>query len=177
MTSVIIERMEYIKIGTIINTHGIKGEVKIRSCSDFDDERYVKGTTVYIHSGSAYLPFTVASYRVHKGFPLVSFEGCGNINDVEKYKTCDLFVKNSDRKPLTDGRHYVSDLVGMTVKSSDGEVIGIVKDIEDTCGAQRNMRVVREGQKDVLIPYVPAFIRYVDEYAHTIVINVIEGLL
>ena len=177
MGSAIIERMEYIKIGTIINTHGIKGELKIRSCSDFDDERYAKGATVYIYSCEAYLPFTVATYRVHKGFPLVSFEGCGNINDVEKYKTCDVFVKDTDRRPLKDGRHYVSDLIGMTVKSSDGEVIGTVKDIEDTCGAQRNMRVEREGQNDVLIPYVPAFIKYVDEYSHAIVINVIEGLL
>lgn len=169
--------MEYIRIGTIINTHGIRGEVKIKSCSDFDEERYAENATVYIHTGGKYMPFTVKSYRVHKGFPLVSFRECRDINDVEQYKTCGIFVKDEDRKPLTDGRHYVDDLIGMVVKDEDGIVIGEVKDMEDTRGAQRNMRVKREGQKDALIPYVPAFIKDVDDENRTITVHVIEGLL
>lgn len=169
--------MEYIKIGTIINTHGIRGEVKIMSCSDFDDERYEKNATVYILENGKYLPFQVRSYRVHKGFPLVSFAGCENINDVEKYKTCDIFVSSESRRPLTDGRHYVSDLIGMAVLDENGERIGIVADLEDTRGAQRNMRVRRDGMKDVLIPYVPAFIRGVDEERGEITVHVIGGLL
>lgn len=169
--------MEYIKIGTIINTHGIRGEVKIMSCSDFDEERYKKNATVYILADGTYLPFQVRSYRVHKGFPLVGFAGYENINDVEKYKTCDVFVSADSRRPLTDGRHYVSDLIGMTAVDEQGRKIGTVADLEDTRGAQRNMRVRRDGMKDVLIPYVPAFIRSVDEERGEITVHVIEGLL
>ena len=169
--------MKYIRIGTIINTHGIRGEVKIKSCSDFDEERYAIDATVYIQTEGKYLPFTVKSYRVHKGFPLVSFKECKDINDVEKYKTCDVFVNEEDRKPLTDGRHYVDDLIGMVVKDEEGNVIGEVKDMEDTRGAQRNMRVKRDGQKDALIPYVPAFIKEVDDESGEITVHVIEGLL
>ena len=169
--------MEYIRIGTIINTHGIRGEVKIKSYSDFDEERYADNAVVYIRYQEKYLPFTVKSYRVHKGFPLVSFKECKDINDVEKYKTCDVFVSGEDRKPLTDGRHYVDDLIGMTVKDEEGNVIGEVKDMEDTRGAQRNMRVKRDGQKDALIPYVPAFIKDVDDASGEITVHVIEGLL
>ena len=65
--------MEYICIGKIVNTFGIKGELKIRSYSDFDAERYKKGSTVYVLKDGSYLPFVTASYREHKGFPLVSF--------------------------------------------------------------------------------------------------------
>ncbi len=55
--------MAYICIGKIINTHGIKGEVKIESYSDFDEERYTKGKQVYIHVDEKYLPLTIGSYR------------------------------------------------------------------------------------------------------------------
>ena len=72
---------------------------------------------------------------------------------------------------------YVDDLIGMTVKDEEGNVIGEVKDMEDTRGAQRNMRVKRDGQKDALIPYVPAFIKDVDDESGEITVHVIEGLL
>ena len=57
--------MEYICIGKIVNTHGIKGELKISSYSDFDRERYQKGNTVYVRFEGNYLPFTVKTYRTH----------------------------------------------------------------------------------------------------------------
>ena len=92
--------MAYICIGKIINTHGIKGEVKIESYSDFDEERYTKGKQVYICVDEKYLPVTVASYRKHKGFPLVSFVDLQNINFVEQYKGCEIYIDEADRKQL-----------------------------------------------------------------------------
>lgn len=169
--------MKYIKIGTIINTHGIRGEVKIMSCSDFDEERYAEGAQVFVEKDGSFLPLTVKSYRVHKGFPLVSFQEWKDINDAEQYKTCGLFVPEESRPPLTDGRHYISDLIGMSVVDEEGRMIGTVRDLEDTRGAQRNMRVAREGMKDALIPYVPAFILRVDDRNREITVRVIEGLL
>ena len=168
--------MQYIKIGKIINTHGIKGELKIRSYSDFDRERYAKGNTVYVHHEGEYIPFTVHSYRVHKGYPLVVFEGYEDINAVEKYKNADVYIETSQRKKLDDGRHYVQDLIGMHVVDEVGKEIGEVLDIEETIGAQKNMRV-RTKEKEVLIPYVPAFIRQVDEEKKEIQVHVVEGLL
>ena len=149
--------MEYIRIGRVINTHGIKGELKIRSESDFDEERYAQGSTVYILYEGKYIPFVCDTYRVHKGFPLVSFKEHKDINLVEKY--------------------YVDDLIGMKVKDEEGRTIGEVTDVEETLGANLNLRIAREGQKDALVPYVPAFIRDVNDEENTIVIHVIEGLL
>ena len=76
--------MKYIRIGKMINTHGIKGEAKIYSYSDFDDERYAKGNTVWMKHGDEMIPLTVKTYRVHKGFLLVSFEELKDINPVEQ---------------------------------------------------------------------------------------------
>lgn len=169
--------MSYIKIGKMINTHGIHGEIKIQSCSDFDKERYTPGNTVYMLYQGEYKPLKVCSYRVHKGFPLVSFEGLENINDVEMYKECSLYVQDSQRAPLQDGRHYVSELEGMQVFDEEGQLLGMVASIEETLGANRNMRIVKTDGKEALIPYVPAFIRNVDSDARRITVHVIGGLL
>lgn len=169
--------MAYIKIGKMINTHGIHGEIKIQSCSDFDQERYTPGNTVYLLYQGEYKPLKVKSYRVHKGFPLVAFEGLENINDVEIYKECGLYVEDSQRSPLQDGRHYVSELEGMHVIDEEGHLLGTVTSIEETLGANRNMRIVKTDGKEALIPYVPAFIRNVNSEERTITIHVIGGLL
>jgi 16S rRNA processing protein RimM len=169
--------MEYIRIGRVINTHGIKGELKIRSESDFDAERYEKGNTVYILYEGKYIPFVCDTYRVHKGFPLVSFQDHKDINLVEKYKNCPVFINAEDREELEDGRHYIDDLIGMQVKDEAGNAIGEVIDVEETLGANLNLRIQRKGAKDALVPYVPAFIKDVDDEKGIIVIHVIEGLL
>lgn len=169
--------MNYIKIGKMINTHGIRGEIKIESWSDFDDERYRTGNIVYILFENDYTELKVKSYRRHKGFPLVTFENHENINDMEKYKGCDIFIDASSRKQLTDGRHYVDELIGMTAADEEGNEIGTVIDIEETRGAQSNMRVRMHTGKEVLIPYIPVFIKAVNDETRTITVHVIEGLL
>ena len=169
--------MEYICIGKIINTHGIRGEVKIQSYSDFDDLRYRRGNTVYISKENTYIPMKVKSYRVHKGFALVAFEGYENINLVEQYKQCDVYMDSADRQPLEEGEFYRSELMGMTCIGENGDEIGTVSDVEETLGAQNNLRVRREDGSTVLIPYVPAFILHVDKEKKTITVNVMEGLL
>ena len=169
--------MDYIKIGKIINTHGIKGELKIKSYSDFDAERYQKGNTVYINYEGQYLPFCVASYRVHKGFPLVSFADVQNINDVEKYKECMIYMSASDRKPLKNGEYYRDELVGLKVVDEQQNLIGVVTAVEETCPGQSRLRIAREGQNDGLVPYIPVFVKKVDMEQKTITIHKEEGLL
>ena len=81
--------MEYVNIGKIVNTFGIRGELKVASNTDFVDERFRKGSTVYI--GEEHIPFTVANHREHKGFLLVSFKDHEDINLVEKYKNMMIY--------------------------------------------------------------------------------------
>lgn len=169
--------MKYIKIGKIINTHGIKGELKISSCSDFDAERYQKGNTVYIAYSEKYLPFQVQSFRTHQGYSLVSFQNALNINDVEQYKGCMIYMDAADRKPLGNGQYYRDQLLGLKAVDEEGHEIGNVSAVEETCPGQRHLRVQREGKNDALIPYIPFFIKRVDLEQKCIVIHVEEGLL
>lgn len=169
--------MDKVCIGRIINTHGIRGEVKIDSYSDFDRDRYRKGNTVYVCQNGEMRPLTVASHRTHKGYALVSFAGLQNINDVEQFKNCDVWFDREAREPLKEGEYYRSDLIGMTVKDTDGSVIGTVADVEETNGAQNNLRIRLSDGRTALVPYVKPFIASVDTESGNIVIRVMEGLL
>lgn len=169
--------MNYICIGKIVNTHGIKGELKIQSYSDFDSERYKKGNIVYINYENQYLPFIVKTFRVHKGHSLVSFEEHNNINDVEKYKQHMIFISEQERKPLKNGQYYRNQIVGLIAKDTNGNILGNVISVEETTGAQNNIRIQTETKEEFLVPYIPEFIQSVDLENSTIVISMQEGLL
>ncbi len=169
--------MAYIAIGKIVNTFGLKGEVKIESWSDFDQKRYQKGNTVYIQKDGEYLPFRVLTYRMHKGFPLVSFADHADINRIEMYKGCEVYVSEEDRGELPEGEYYRDELTGMLCADEDGNVIGKAVSVEETQGANNFLRIEREEGQDVLVPFVPAFIRNVDREQKKITIRVIGGLL
>lgn len=169
--------MNWIRIGKIINTHGIKGELKIESWSDFDHERYQKGNTVYFQHGQQQLPFTVKSFRKHGAFSLVCFEEIRDINEAEIYKNDEVMIAENERKELTDGNYYRNEIEGLSAFDEEGNLIGIITAVEETRGAQNNLRIQRAGGEDVLVPFVPLFIKSVDLKHKTITIHVIAGLL
>lgn len=169
--------MKPIRIGTIINTHGLKGEVKIRSTSDFDAERYAKGKTVYIETKEGMKPFICATYRVHKGFPLVSFKDFQDINLIEQYKTCGVYADAEDRPSLKKGEYYQADLIGLKAIDEEGNELGKVIAVEPTAGAQNNLRIEQESGKTFLVPFVPVFIKKVDQKTGILTIHMEAGLL
>ncbi|MCD7840563.1 MAG: ribosome maturation factor RimM, partial [Erysipelotrichaceae bacterium] len=119
--------MEKVKIGKIVNTHGIKGELKVKSMTDFPEERFEKGQIVTIRYQNQDIEMEVLKHRYHKGHILVAFKDYEDINLVEKYKGCDLY---SDKDPslLDEGEYYVDDLIGCQVYNYN-EYIGDVSDV------------------------------------------------
>ncbi|MBR0138140.1 MAG: ribosome maturation factor RimM [Erysipelotrichaceae bacterium] len=166
--------MDYVLIGKIVNTFGIKGELKIDSYTDFVKERFKKGSTVYI--GEKHLPFTVKGYREHKGFLLVSFIDHEDINLVEKYKNQLLYKAKEDIKPLKKGEYYFSDLIDLSVYV-ENEEIGRVMKVEEGI-RNNNLRVRRNDDgKEYLVPFLPVFIENVDLEKKRIDVVKMEGLL
>jgi len=166
--------MEYVTIGKILNTFGIKGELKVDVYTDFLKDRFKKGSTVYV--GDNYLPFVVESYREHKGFLLLQFKDNNDINLVEKYKGLYLYKSKDDIKPLKDGEYYFSDLKNLDVYVDD-KIVGKVINVEQGL-RNNNLRVLKnEDNKEYLIPYLPVFIKEVNLKENKISINWIEGLI
>lgn len=166
--------MEYVTIGKILNTFGIKGELKVDVYTDFPEDRFRKGSTVYI--GDEYRPFEVGSYREHKGFLLLLLKDNEDINLVEKFKGMYLYKSKDDIKPLGEGEYYFSDLKDLDVYADDKK-IGRVLNVEAGL-RNNNLRVLKdEDGKEYLIPFIPVFIRNVDLNEKRIDINWIEGLI
>lgn len=173
----IMKKMSYIAIGKAINTHGLKGEIKIQSWSDFDDERYRVDNTLWLWHNETYTAVKVATYRRHKNFVLASFAEYQDINLIEKFKGCLICIEEKERKPLPAGTYYRTDMIGLRAEDEDNHVLGTIIDVEETNGAQHNLRLKKEDGKTCLIPNIPQFVKQIDVKAGRIVIAVVKGLL
>lgn len=162
-------------IGKIVNTHGIRGEVKVKRISDFE-ERFTSGEKVYLETETELIPLTIAAHRVHKGFDLIQFEEFNNINDVEKYKGMMLQIKETQLTELTEHEFYYYEIIGCEVFTLDGELVGKVKEILAP-GANDVWVVQRKGKKDALIPYIGQVVKEIDVQNKKVRIEPMEGLL
>lgn len=167
--------MEKICIGEIVNTHGLKGEVKIKNLSGFASQRFKKGNTVYVQYQNELISLVVSSFRMQQNTILAVFKDYEDINLVEKFKHCFVYFDKDKIPPLKNGEYYYFQLKGLQVKDQSEHLIGTVIDIEET-GANNCLRI-KGKEKEILVPYVPSFISKVDLDEGVILINVIEGLL
>jgi 16S rRNA processing protein RimM len=167
---------KWLNVGKIVNTHGIRGEVRVISRTDFPEERYKIGNTLYVDMGTEHIPVTVEAHRKHKQFDLLTFEGLENINDVVRFKGHILKVPKEQKVSLEEGEFFYRDIIGCSVFTVVGEELGKVKEILSP-GANDVWVVKRKGfGSDILIPYIPSVVKTVDIDAQKIMIEPLEGL-
>ena len=169
--------MTYYNLGSIVNTHGIRGEVKVKAITDFADERFQKGSQLVIHYQNTYVPVTVTSHRVHKNMHLLTFSDYASINDVEKFKTSELLIANDARPKLAEDEYYYSDIIDATVVGTKNQTLGVIVDIMTT-KANDVWTVRLTNGKERLIPVVANTVLTVDADEKIVTIDeTIEGLL
>ncbi len=164
-------------VGKIVNTHGIKGEVKVLQITDFE-ERFEPGSTVFWVSpnGNETLSLEITSHRMHKNFHMLQFKGYPSINDVERFKGGMLKVSEDQLTELDEGEFYYHQIIGAKVFDEENNEIGEIKEILAP-GANDVWVVKRKGKKDVLIPYIDAIVKEVNMEEKTIIIHPMEGLI
>ena len=168
--------MEYYQIGKIVNTHGIKGEVRVQSITDFPEERFALGAIVYaFQDGKEPLELTVKSHRKHKQFDLLSFEGMEDINLVEPLKQADLKISEEQQAELNDGEYYYHQIIGLDVIDLDGNSIGKIKEIMES-GANDVWVIQRSGKNDLLIPAIKDVVKNIQIENHKVIIDMLDGL-
>jgi len=169
---------KWFNVGKIVNTHGIRGEVRVISKTDFADERYQPGNTLYIFKEGSQEPkkVVVESHRVHKNFDLLTFEGMHSIQDVEQFKGSLLKVDENQLSELDEGEYYFHEIIGCNVFTDNGEEIGTIREILAT-GANDVWVVKRKVGKDLLIPYIDEIVKEIDIDEKKIIITPMEGLL
>lgn len=167
--------MDFYNVGKIVNTHGIRGDVRVMPATDFVAERFAKGQDLYLQQAGEPLKLTVELARQHKGFILVKFVGYDNINDVQAFRDHELMVSGKDQQPLEDGQYYYHQIIGLSVKTVDGEELGTIKEILSP-GANDVWVVQRDGKKDLLLPVIDDVVKDVDLDAGEVTVELMEGL-
>lgn len=167
--------MKLYHVGKIVNSHGIKGEVRVVPITDFQSERFKPGAQLVIEKGQQQIPVTVENARPHKGMILVKFVGIDNINDVQQYRNCFLSVSEDQQDELADGQYYYHQIIGLTVETQEGRQLGTIKEILSP-GANDVWVVDRPGKNDLLLPVIKDVIKQVDLDHHKVIVELLEGL-
>lgn len=162
-------------IGTIINTHGIKGEVKIKSSTDFS-ERFESGNTVYLKTDEEEMELIINQSRSHKQYTIVHFKAYDSINDVEGWKGSNLYIKDDQQQELKENEYYYHEIIGCNVVTTDEMNIGKIDAILAP-GANDVWVVKTEVGKEILIPYIADVVKQVDIQNKVVVIELMEGLI
>ena len=160
---------KFIEAGQVVNTHGIRGEVKIQPWSDTPD--FLCDFDVIYIAGT---PFELLSARVHKSCLIAALKG---IDDVDKAMALKGKIVTVDRSDvvLPEGRHFIVDLIGLEVRDADngGEVIGKLADVLDL---PSNQVYVVKGKREYMIPAVDEFILETNVDEGYINVHLLEGM-
>ncbi len=162
-----MEKQAYIDAGRIVNTHGVRGEVRI--------EVWLDSPALLKRCGRVYLggeEKKILSAREHKGFLIALLQGVEDVNAAQALKNRVVKIARADAK-LPRGAYFLQDIIGASVVDESGAEVGKLAEVLELPG--QRVYVVR-GETEHLIPAVPAFILGVDADREQIRVHMIEGL-
>ncbi|MFC7679759.1 ribosome maturation factor RimM [Paenibacillus sp. GCM10028914] len=167
-------------VGKIVNTHGIRGEVKVIPHTDFAEQRFAKKSSLYIvpSKGGKPIPVTVETSRFHKNMYIIKFTEISGINEAEKYKESLLKISEDLQEELPDNEYYFHEIIGCRVVTDDepAEELGIISEIL-TPGANDVWVVKTPKGNEILLPSIPDVVLDVDKSAKLVRVHLMEGLL
>ena len=165
---------QFLQVGVISSTHGIRGEVKVFPTTDAP-ARFKKLKIVLLDTGKELTELEVQSVKFFKQFVILKFRGIDNINDIEIYKGKSLLVPREDAVELEENEYYIADLIGMEVVTDEGE-FGILRDVMET-GANEVYIIDSKEHGEVLIPAIRDCILDVDVENRRMKIRLMDGLI
>ena len=165
----------YLEIGQIVNTFGIKGMVKVKPFTD-NIERFSNLEKIYIKNKSGQTEYKIQEVKYHKNMVLVKFEGIENPEQADLLRNSYLIVDRETEEPLEAGRYYIVDMIGLEVYTDEGEKLGILEDIFNT-GSNDIYVVKNELGKQILLPSIKDVIKKVDMEEQKITVHLLPGLI
>jgi len=166
---------DYLQVGIISSTHGIKGEVKVFPTTD-DINRFKNLKEVLLDTGKEKKTLEIEGVKFFKQFAILKFKGIDNINDILEYKGKGLFVTRQQAVKLKKDEYFIADLIGLQVVLEDDTSLGILKEVMLT-GANDVYVIEMENQREVLIPAIKQCILSVDIESNKMTVKLLDGLL
>ncbi|MCI5569665.1 MAG: ribosome maturation factor RimM [Lachnospiraceae bacterium] len=166
---------QYLRVGVITTTHGLRGEVKVFPTTD-SKERFLEIDEVVLRTSREETVLHIEKVRFFKQLVIVKFKEYNRIEDVENLKQAELYVSRDNAAPLEEGEYYIGDLIGMKVFTDDGEEFGEISDVMET-GANDVYVIDTQKYGEVLIPAIKQCILEVDIQSERMTIHLLPGLI
>lgn len=163
--------MEYAYVGKVVNTHGIKGEIRIKSYFEHKDKVFIPNHYIYI--GEEFEKYKILTHRVHKDFDMVTLEGYNNINDVLFLLKKNVYVLKDDLN-LKEDEFLLDELIGFGVYVGNA-LKGAVSDIY-LAGPKRHIMDVETENGIVKVPFHKDLIKGISKEEKKIELEMIEGM-
>lgn len=166
---------QFLKVGIITSTHGIRGDVKVYPTTDSPD-RFLSVEQVWLKPAGKEEKtlLEIAQVRFQKNMVLLRFRGFDSINDVEQFRGAELYVDREHAAPLGENEYYIADLLGMQVYTDEDEMLGTLKDVLET-GAN-DVYIVDTPKGELMIPAIRQCILHVDVEQGRMTVHLLPGL-
>ncbi|MCD8390320.1 MAG: ribosome maturation factor RimM [Firmicutes bacterium] len=166
--------MDLLEVGKIVNTHALKGEVKIAVWMDYPED-FEALEYVYVKTRAGETRLNIEGIKYQKNNLIVKFREITDIDEAARYKNSVLYAERG-MIPMEDGAHFIADLIGLDVIDSEaGEKIGVVADVFNT-GSNDIYDVRRDGKKNLLLPVIDDVVKEIDIENGRILVYMMEGL-
>ena len=166
---------EFLEIGQIVNTFGIKGMLKIKPFTD-DIKRFDNLEKVYVETNKTKKQYEIEQVKYHKDMVLIKFKGIDKVEDAELLRNSYLKVNRKDEPELEEGTYYIVDLIGLDVYSDEGNLLGKLDDIFNN-GSCDIYVVKDEFGKQLLLPAISDVIKEINLDEKKIVVHILKGLV
>ena len=167
--------VEYLEVGKIVNTFGIRGQVKVVPFTD-DVKRFDKLKQVYIEKSKQMTLFDIENVKYTNNMVIIKFKGIDSIEEAEKYKNSSLKVDREHAVKLPKDTYFIADLIGLTVYTDEGKLLGKVDDIYNS-GSSDIYVIKDELGKQILLPGIKDVIKEIDLENEKIIVHIIKGLI
>lgn len=167
----------YLAVGRIMGAHGLDGELKVESYTDFNS-RFTQGQQLFL--GEELAVTEIATARPHKGFFLLRLAKINDRFAAESHYGQWLFIPENAAMTLDEGSYWVHDIIGLTAQTETGDRLGQIADVLFT-GANE-VYIIRPSPginrgRDLLIPALEEVIRKVDLEAGIVTVRLLPGML
>ena len=176
-----INKNEWLTVGLITSCHGINGQVKVKSLSDFE-ERFIKPGIRWLQKESE----TPSKIKLTSGFKqpgketfIIKIQGINNRNDAEQLKNYKILVKSNELPELNKAEFHLLELINLQVKTLENEELKIIGKVIGLENEKNNLLIIElfKGQKKVLVPFVKEIVPLIDIKNNFLIINPPKGLL
>lgn len=165
----------YLRVGVISTTHGIRGEVKVFPTTD-DQNRFKELKELFLDTGKELIKVEIEGVKFFKQLVILKFKGIDKIEDVEKYRGKDLLITRDKAVKLEKDEFFIFDLIDSEVFTDEGEKLGVL--VEILTSAANDVYVVKTAdKKEILLPSIKECILDIDVENKKIIVHIMNGLL